>query len=470
VWPADTGHAPSFDNLDKLAQLYECGVADLLVDCPDYRHLDDAHGAEPETPNLPATRHAAGAADSNTITPLIDLLSGEVAIQLGPSLLVPPESATALLLRLQEIDFNELAQVISMWAQRINPNLNRRELLGKLSTAFALAAATPILDVANPDERQRVARVLDDPSRLDLATLVHTEEILQRCRLQGDVLGPRVALQTALAQRHLMDTIAKDAPDALRPRALSVHAQLSQLVGWLLFNLGDYRNARHYYDDARTTAHDAQDADLVTYVLCTMSHLATWQDKPRVGIDHAIAASAWAEQTGNPRTRAYAADVAARAYAADHQAGRCNQALDHEYAMLDTVNPDEPVSSWWYFHDQSFYWATKSGCALQLGSPEAALEAVTTSLGMFDPANLHNFAFTLLFRGEAYIQQGEITEACKTIGDVASLTAVNTSKRIDQHISQLRGTLGPWAQTKPVQELDDRLVAYRRSASGSGRT
>jgi hypothetical protein len=45
-----------------------------------------------------------------------------------------------------------------------------------------------------------------------------------------------------------------------------------------------------------SAAHDAQNVELVAYILCTMSHLATWQGKPRVGIDHAVAAAVWAEQ------------------------------------------------------------------------------------------------------------------------------------------------------------------------------
>ncbi|MEU1465837.1 hypothetical protein ABZ467_35355 [Streptomyces sp. NPDC005727] len=43
------------------------------------------------------------------------------------------------------------------------------------------------------------------------------------------------------------------------------------MVGWQLYNLGDYRAAQYYYDDARTAAHDAENTELVTYVLCTMS-------------------------------------------------------------------------------------------------------------------------------------------------------------------------------------------------------
>jgi hypothetical protein len=45
AWPSSTGHAPCFDNLSKLAQLYECAVSDLLVDLPVFRHLDSASAA-----------------------------------------------------------------------------------------------------------------------------------------------------------------------------------------------------------------------------------------------------------------------------------------------------------------------------------------------------------------------------------------------------------------------------------------
>jgi len=36
AWPSPTGHEPSLDVLAKLAELYECGVADLLDDVADF--------------------------------------------------------------------------------------------------------------------------------------------------------------------------------------------------------------------------------------------------------------------------------------------------------------------------------------------------------------------------------------------------------------------------------------------------
>jgi transcriptional regulator with XRE-family HTH domain len=58
LWPSSTGHQPCLGVLDRLAQLYECSVADLLADLADYRHLDATsprnqliHGE----PDLPAS-------------------------------------------------------------------------------------------------------------------------------------------------------------------------------------------------------------------------------------------------------------------------------------------------------------------------------------------------------------------------------------------------------------------------------
>ncbi len=57
LWPSNTGHAPSFDSLSRLAQLYECSVSDLLEDLPDFRHLDTTNATQRN--ELAARRHAA---------------------------------------------------------------------------------------------------------------------------------------------------------------------------------------------------------------------------------------------------------------------------------------------------------------------------------------------------------------------------------------------------------------------------
>lgn len=48
-WP-DDGYTPSLPALEKLAELYECGVSDLVVGIGDFRYLDEATMAWQQTP------------------------------------------------------------------------------------------------------------------------------------------------------------------------------------------------------------------------------------------------------------------------------------------------------------------------------------------------------------------------------------------------------------------------------------
>ncbi|MBA9003074.1 hypothetical protein [Thermomonospora cellulosilytica] len=468
-WPSSTGHQPSLGVLSRLAELYECSVVDLLADCADYRHLDDAY--QTRIPNAKNTVVPSGAITDDAAPAEPATKSSSLALYPPGAALVPVESAEKLMAGVQHVDFNELARILTMWAERFNPDLDRRTLLFKLSSALAVAAASPVFDQLNPDENERVAAVLADPSRLDGVTISHAEQMVRDFRHQGDVLGPQVTLQSVMAERRVIQSILTgSAPSRLLPRIQSIYAELTQLAGWLLFNLGDYRAAEHYYEEARTAAHDAHNVELVTYILCTMSHLATWQGKPRVGIDHAVAAEVWARKSHSPRAQAYASDVAARAYAADREWDACREALDNERTELAKVEPTEPAASWWYFHDESFYWGTESECALLRHRPNEALDATAASLGLIDPTNLHNYAVTLTFQSEAHIQQGNVSEACRILGDVARLTVVNTSRRIDQRLVVLRGQLDEWSNAKAVAELDETLRLYRGRSLASGRT
>jgi len=453
LWPASTGHVPSLDTLDRLAQLYECAVPDLLADLPD-------HGHPPQSPPTQGSPDigpgAVPAADA-------DLLDGLIT----ESITLTPQLTSTLAHQLHDVRFDELAQSLIMWVQQANPGLDRRELLLKISTALTVAAAAPFLDIADADERDRVAAVLDDPRRLDLTTITHTERMLQYYRRQGDVLGPQIALQTAMAQRQVIADFAANAPETLRSRVLTVYAELSQMVGWQLYNLGDYRAAQYYYDDARTAAHDAENTELVTYILCTMSQLATWQNKPRVGIDHAIAAQVWAAQTDSPAARGYAADVAARAFAAAQQPDKAHRALEQEHAAVRDMAACTPRASWWYFYDESFYWGTKAECALVLGTSAQSLAAARTSLPMLDPTNVHNYAHTLALQSQAHLQQGDITEASAIVGDITRISGVNRSPRLIQRIADLRTALTPWQRSRAVRKLDDLLAHYRLTGNSS---
>jgi hypothetical protein len=190
-----------------------------------------------------------------------------------------------------------------------------------------------------------MASALSGSGRIDGQTIEHIEAILRQCRQQDYALGPQDVLATVLAQRDLARALEPDYPAELRPRMLSVLSKASRQAGWLSFDLRQFDHAGYYYEDARTLAHEAENTGLGAFVLCEMSHLATWRGTPRIGIDHAVAAGQWADRTYDVRLRAYAADVAARAYAAAGQRDACMTALDTAHSLLTMADDRAPSYS-----------------------------------------------------------------------------------------------------------------------------
>ncbi|MGH3767088.1 MAG: hypothetical protein ACRDTX_18360 [Pseudonocardiaceae bacterium] len=454
-WPSRTGHAPTFDNLNKLAELYECAVSDLLGDLPDFRHRD-ATGSEPEMsrsvhklhdglglPNDPAALATTAGLQfpDNLVTLLMQYLGSQASSD--------GDVFTALCDR--DHAFDQLVRFLVGW----DHSMQRRKLLRTLGWAAAVASIFQNIDL---EEQERVASVLSKPSRVDMTTIDHIEAVLWHCQRQDDALGPHAALDTVLAQRNLTRALVRECPASLRPRLLSVLSNASRHAGWLCFDLNDFESARYYYEDARALAHEAHNVELGAFVLCNMSHLATWQHKPRIGIDHAVAAGEWARHTDDVLLRAYAADVAARAYAADGQREPCLAALDAAGAALAVTGNQQP--GYVYFYGEGQHSATGCLCHLELHEPRRAAAYAEQSLKTLDRSYARNVAFTTVNLALACAQSNEVDEAARLLGDAGEIASCNTSARLNRQLKQARADLCPWEHTAAVRALDDRLVSY----------
>jgi hypothetical protein len=150
LWPGSSGHAPSLTVLDRLAQLYACYIADLVVDCSDYRRLDQAQAANSALEALPTvvgeiSGHAAPSAGS---LPNGNGGTGGRADDRSDS----SSALGALTSRLEDMDVHELSRMASTWIQKLEVDGSRRAFLVKLSAGLALAAAAPALADADSSD------------------------------------------------------------------------------------------------------------------------------------------------------------------------------------------------------------------------------------------------------------------------------------------------------------------------------
>lgn len=351
----------------------------------------------------------------------------------------------------------------SSWAS----DVNRRELLRLLGLASAEVAVPPVLAGLNGDDQDRVAHAVGAPSRVDELTIQHIGSMLYAAMHQDDALGPHAVLDTVLAQRRLVQTLLADCPSALRTPLLSLYSNMSRFAGWLSFDLVDYDTASRYHEEARLAAHEAEDTDLSVFVLCNMSHLATWQGRPRVGVDHAMAARNWANDTDDGLLRAYTADVAARAYAGMGNRRASLEALDTAHTGVTDARPQTPATSLAYFYGPAQLAQTRSLCQLQLGDAAQAEQAARESLTQMGRSFVRNQAFSAIHLGNAYLTAGELEQAVSVVGDGAALAARNRSARVMQTIAQTRANMRLWRDTPAVRELDAKLASYGLFSSSS---
>jgi hypothetical protein len=454
AWPNRTGNEPPQTALSKLARIYQCQAGDL-VHGEDHRDAD-VHANRTQQPAL-VTGAAINPAGLLKLTG-IPAAGSDSPLSAG---------------ELRDTEFDQLTQALAAWAAQ----MNRRDVLAMIGAAATAAYASPLLDRLNDDELHRISQVAADPARVDEATIGHIEAVLHHCRRQEDTLGPRAVLETVLAQHQLVRSLLPAAPEALQERLWSLLANICRSMGWMLFNLNDFRGADYYFAQARTAAHEADDDAMNSFVLANWSQLATWRGDARQGVEHALGALAWGQRAGSKLLTSYAYDVGARAYAAvvrrsskgdrrkDHS--RCMRSLDAARRELTFADEGDEGSALLHFYDEGLHDSTRTLCLLDLDDTTAALPLAQQSIIETNPAFTRNLAYTRLYIARAHTQSRrlrDIQAACEQIGQAAGLTLQNTSPRLVASVLSARQELSPWNATKDVRDLDERLIAYQLTA------
>lgn len=197
LWPASTGHAPSLDVLAKLAELYACGVADLLTDAPAFHDRDPVRSihesAQAIRPILIGSglmaRDDGGSPESFASSPLRD-----------------QDRLADILRRIEEMDVDELARSISSWASQAHPDISRRGVLLKLSASLSLAAASPLL--GSDDHNSPSSAVFPTPADGDLSGVWHSRYRYHSSSRGQDYVGEHYVVM----RHHQQQLVAESLP------------------------------------------------------------------------------------------------------------------------------------------------------------------------------------------------------------------------------------------------------------------
>ncbi|MBM0274805.1 helix-turn-helix domain-containing protein [Micromonospora tarensis] len=303
----------------------------------DYTRLCRAEHGE----HLPATEWVQGIDTALNAGGLLKLLRS-----LAPADMAPAKRRTILPLAGLHTDDGDSVtlELQTPDGRTVLVKLSRRQL-GELMASGLLRTVLPA-GVTDPDQADRVAKVLAGENAVDSQALDYFGRLLNEHFTADKMLGPRQLIGTTLAQIRVLDRLRRTAPPDNTAPVLRLLAQYGEFAGWLHQDLGDTTAARYWSDRASQWAQATGDYATVAYLMIRKSNIALLDNDARDVIELAAGARRVPRAT-SPRLHALALQQEARGWALYGDATRFQRKLEDAFTLLRDhpadVDPDAPV-------------------------------------------------------------------------------------------------------------------------------
>jgi tetratricopeptide (TPR) repeat protein len=434
--------------ISRLAQLYGCRYADLIGDVVDNGLLDFATAGGPG-PVAPLARHAE-APERNGASRDVIPDAAAVGVQATDPRRVESDAASqkpALSPAASGVVFDE-----DPGEGTVSPEVHRRDILQLLAMPFGGAfTGTGLASLLS---------MFEMPMTVDESVVADIEEIVRRCQRLEASVGPHSVLSTLATQKKVVDRLVVAAPPgALQSRLLGLAGEIGGGLGWALFGLGAFQDARACYVTAREDAHRAGDPIRSAFILHDHSYLESWAGRHGAAADLALAAEVWAARSASPLTQAYAADVAAYAYAAGGHVHDAERAIGRAFDLVRRPTADDPAASRLSWLMGRLH-GTEAQVALARGANDEAIAAVDNALSGISDYARRGAGLTVAFKVEALAARGDADAAAAELGTAIDLIATNPAPRAVARLRDLRQTVSAAGDTSLLREADDRAAAH----------
>jgi transcriptional regulator with XRE-family HTH domain len=343
----------------------------------------------------------------------------------------------------------------SLWLERAEcatlTDMDRRTVLRLLGAAIG--------SVTLDSNAARLTSALEHTRATDAVGVQVIQDGIAYARRIDDSFGSTAAARLAVAQRQLLARLLRTThPDELERSLQSAAAEVSQLLGWLAFDMQNPELARRYLEEGLRLARQAEDNPLRAYILAYDSIVSIYTDRPDEGLTFAEAARQTADGTVTPLTMSWIATVEAEAYATVGDALKTSRALERAERELDRGRRENDPP-WLYHYDRTGFTSAAGSCHLLLGQTEPARAFMRETLALSPATEVREQGLYKAWLAATYAKDGEVEEACTQAQGAIEIALLTDSDRTIQRVKGVRQQLQPWRSTKPVQELTAQLAA-----------
>ncbi|MFF5202974.1 hypothetical protein ACFY3B_25570 [Micromonospora parva] len=261
-----------------------------------------------------------------------------------------------------------------------------------------------------------------------------------------------VAMQahTRLSDWAARASYSREVGDALQ----SALADLSIETAWLAIDADRRSEARPYLHEAITRARIADDPQVEVRALTHLSLLIR-ESQPGESLHCAEAALRISAGWATPRLTTLLHLRRAPAYAVLGDASGFSREMTKARRELDR-GPHEDDQGFVHFVNAQELNGIEGLSYLALGRPERAVQSLRAITANPSPSHRRNQVYYTVRLSEATYQQGDVDEAALIALDVLPVVRQINSKRVSQHLAQVRGNLAAAQQaTKTTRQFVD---------------
>jgi hypothetical protein len=213
-----------------------------------------------------------------------------------------------------------------------------------------------------------------------------------------------------------------------------VAAELAQVGGWLLADLGRYGEGQRHQLAALRAAAVAGDREFGAYVLSCLAYYLTWRGRPRDAVRVLTVARQGVESSPMHELHALLATRLARGHAGIGDDAACEAALAEAAEQLDKAGPVAARPAWIRWLTPALLAADAGRAQLELGRPRRAEPLLSTGLAQLDETQRRNRLLHSLSLAEACLAVGELEGAAQAalaaLPDVAAVDSGRARQRL----------------------------------------
>lgn len=284
--------------------------------------------------------------------------------------------------------------------------------------------------------------------------------------------GGGLRRKAVVGQLHeVTDLLQEPQPEAIRRRLFKVAAELTELAGWMSYDVGLQPTAQKYYVLALHAAKEAGDRPLGSYILSSLSRQMIHLGRPEDALELIHLAQYGSRDRASPRTQSMLYAMEARAFANMGQPGRCKRAVrmaEDTFAEVDEWG--EPDPDWIRFFSEAELYGENSHSFRDLAYAEGrsptyaslAEPLMRRAVDLFAAeADRHqrSYALNLIGMATVHLLQGEPGQGVARAIDAIEAAKKVRSERVSTRIRKtVAAAVRDFGDRSEVVDLTERLA------------